>query len=93
VFDAYFRPISMTRPFHVTAPDGTLLRQGQIGLPVGGCATLVDEDEIAYALSTEYAELPKGQEVIVEGRLRATDGCGGLPRIEVTRLYPRRGTS
>ena len=92
VFDAYFRPISMTRPFHVTSLDGSVLRQGRIGLPVGGCATLVDEDEIAYALSQDYAALPVGQEVIVEARLGAADGCGELPRLEVIRLYPRGGT-
>jgi hypothetical protein len=92
VFDAYFRPISMTRPFHVTAQDGSVLRQGQIGLKVGDCPTLVDEDGVAYALAEDYATLSVSQEVIVEGRLGAADGCGGLARLDVMRLYPRRRT-
>jgi len=40
-------------------------------------------------LSEEYAALPVGQEVIVEGRL-VGEACGRLTKLDVRRLYPRK---
>lgn len=89
VFDAYFRPIAMTRPFHVTGQDGTILRQGQVGESLGSCASLTDQDGERYGLHGG-GQLSEGEEVIVEGSLSTSQPCGMITTIEVTKEYQLR---
>ena len=50
VFDIYFRPLSMSGPFHVTDRNGLFSRAGRITSRASGCTTLLGVDGEPYAL-------------------------------------------
>lgn len=89
VFDPYFRPLALTRPFHVTGVDGSILRQGQLGPRAESCRQMLGEDGVAYALTGDLAAAaPAGREVIVEGTLDPGTACAGTrATIRIGRLY------
>ena len=90
VFDAYFRELAITRPFHVTDLDGKVLRQGQIPSREAACTTLLDEDGVSYSLVGELAGIERGDQVVLEGKLDPTTGCAQATTIDVTRVYQDR---
>jgi hypothetical protein len=75
VFDFYFVPIALSSPFHVTGPDGTVLRRGQVRED-GDCLTLLGDDGISYALGGELPTAVHGAPLTVEGTVRAATSCG-----------------
>ena len=85
--DVYFRPLAVSAAFHVTEPDGTLRRRGRITDAAAGCLTLseVGEGEELYVLTGDVQELTLGDEVLVEGTLGESPGCGQGTALHVTR--------
>ena len=76
--DVYFRPLAVSAAFHVTEPDGTLRRRGRLTGETPGCLTLQEagEDRERYVLTGEVADLAAGDQVLVEGTLGESAGCG-----------------
>ena len=85
--DVYFRPLAVSAAFHVTGPDGTLSRRGEIAGDTGGCPTLREagEGDEFYVLTGEVQELALGDEVLVEATLGESPGCGQGTVLQVTR--------
>ncbi len=85
--DVYFRPLAVSAAFHVTTPDGTLTRTGEIMDEDGGCLVLREnESDELYSLTGTTEGLQPGDSVIVEGSLTATSECIQGTTIEVTRV-------
>lgn len=92
VFDFYFAPIALSDPFHVTGPDGTILRRGRLTRDAAGCATLEGEEGVLYAVRGLGPEPPFEHEVAVEGRVTGSSGCGGRTLLDVVRIgWPEGG--
>ena len=85
--DVYFRPLAVSAAFHVTEPDGTLRRRGEIASDAGGCLTLSEagEGQELYVLTGEVQNLTLGDEVLVEATLAESPGCGQGTALRVTR--------
>ncbi len=86
VFDIYFRPISMSGPFHVTDRNGLFSRAGRISRRDSVCTTLVAEDDQVYSLEGDLRGLQPDDEVIVEGALAETSGCDEGTAMDVVRI-------
>jgi hypothetical protein len=87
IFDAYFSPLSTSGLFHVTGPDGSIIRTGVVESVNGSCVVLQGEDGEVYTLSGELTgSLDPNDRVEAEGRIRSDSPCGeGVP-IQVTRI-------
>ena len=85
--DVYFRPLAVSAAFHVTEPDGTLRRQGEIAADAGGCLTLSEagEGQELYVLTGDVQDLTLGDEVLVKATLGESPGCGQGTALRVTR--------
>ena len=85
--DVYFRPLAVSAAFHVTEPDGTLRRRGEIASDAGGCLTLSEagEGQELYVLTGDVQSLTMGDEVLVEATLGESPGCGQGTALRVTR--------
>jgi hypothetical protein len=70
------RPLAMTEPFHVTAPDGVARVVGRIGERVNGCLELKNTEGIPYHLIGAGEEHKTGALVRVLGTVAASDPCG-----------------
>ena len=86
VFDFYFVPIALSSPFHVTGPDGTVLRRGQVRED-GDCLTLLGDDGISYTLVGEISTVARGTPVTVEGTVGPATSCAETA-IQVVRTSP-----
>lgn len=88
VFDTQFRPLAVTREFHVTEPDGLVSRAGRIESIGDVCATLRGEDQLEYSLVGRIDALEVDDEVTVEGTLApdVSAGCADGAIIDVTRV-------
>lgn len=86
VFDFYFAPIALSSPFHVTGPDGTLLRRGEVHED-GDCLTLLGDDGISYALAGDLSSVTDGVPVTVEGTVGSATACAETA-IRVVRTGP-----
>jgi len=86
VFDIYFRPLSMSDPFHVTDRNGLLSRAGMISRRDPECTTLLGDDDQSYALLGDVRGLRAEDEVVVEGALSREAGCGEGTAIDVVRI-------
>ena len=86
VFDIYFRPISMSGPFHVTDRNGLFSRTGRISRRDSVCTTLVAEDHQVYSLEGDLRGLRPDDEVIVEGALAKTSRCDEGTAMDVVRI-------
>jgi len=87
IFDAYFSPLSTSGLFHVTGPDGSVLRTGVVESVTETCAVLQGEDGEQYGLTGELvASLEPGGRIEAEGRIVSESACGeGVP-ILATRI-------
>jgi hypothetical protein len=86
VFDFYFVPIALSHVFHVTDPDGIIVREGTITNEGVECPALRGEDGVLYTLAGNAAELNAGDEVVVRGTLAETSFCmqGTTIQVETT---------
>ena len=85
--DVYFRPLAVSAAFHVTEPDGTLRRRGEIASDAGGCLTLSEagEGQELYVLTGDVQSLTLGDEILVEATLGESPGCEQGTALRVTR--------
>ncbi len=86
VFDIYFRPLSMSEPFHVTDRNGLFSRAGRISRQDAACTTLVADDDQLYSLHGDLRGLRPEDEVIVQGTLAEASACGQGTAIDVVRI-------
>ena len=86
VFDFYFVPIALSRAFHVTGPDGTVWRRGQVRED-GDCLTLLGDDGISYALAGDLSTVVSGAPLTVEGTVGPATSCAETA-IRVVRTRP-----
>lgn len=87
-FDPYFNPLALSEAFHVTGPDGTVLRRGQIVRDDKNCPTLHGPDRVPYVLIGNIEKIEADTTVIVEGKLIQRSVCGDRTAIRVTSLRP-----
>jgi hypothetical protein len=72
-------PLSVSRAFHVTAPDGTLEVRGEVVQAPGPCVRIRGFEEESYLLVGEHPDLATGDRVTVTGRAVTDPRCqGGL---------------
>jgi hypothetical protein len=83
VLDFYFRPLAVSSAFQVTAPDGTLSREGRLMEGAGSCAVIQAEGGEFYYLSGDMRGLKTGDRAIVSGTLADRSLCNAGER-EVT---------
>jgi hypothetical protein len=83
VLDFYFRPLAISSAFQVTAPDGTLSREGRLMEGDGRCAVIQAEGSEFYYLSGDMRGLKAGERAIVTGTLGERSLCNAGER-EVT---------
>ena len=88
VFDYYFAPIALSDAFHVTAPDGTVMREGTLTNPRGECPTLHEETGHSYTLIGDISGYEPGAHVIVEGTIVSSTSCGTETVVNVLRIRP-----
>lgn len=86
IMDVYFGRLAASAPFHVTGPDGTLMREGTVERVEGPCAALRGEDGELYGLRGHRTALEVGDEVVVEGRVAGSSSCPGGITIQVSRV-------
>jgi len=86
VFDIYFRPLSMSDPFHVTDRNGLMSRSGRISRRDARCTTLLGDDDQLYALEGDVRGLRTDDEVVIEGALAAESGCDQGTAVDVVRI-------
>jgi hypothetical protein len=86
VFDIYFRPLSMSGPFHVTDRNGLLTRTGRITRRDSECTTLLADDGELYALAGDLRDLRADDEVTVEAGLSEGSQCPQGTGLEVVRV-------
>jgi hypothetical protein len=75
VFDPYFAPIAVSTAFHVTGPDGTVVRTGEVAVE-GSCISLIGQDGGVYELAGDMPRLQPGSQVTVEATLGDRNQCG-----------------
>jgi hypothetical protein len=90
-FDAIFAPIGLSDPFHVTKPDGTLQRTGEVTAEGVECLAMRDSDGFLYTLIGNVGGLAAGDDVVVEARYVETSICMQGTTIEVVRVLPPAG--
>jgi hypothetical protein len=83
VLDFYFRPLAVSSAFQVTAPDGTLSREGRLMEGAGNCSVIQAEGGEFYYLSGDMRGLRPGDRAIVTGTLGERTLCNAGER-EVT---------
>jgi hypothetical protein len=83
VLDFYFRPLAVSSGFQVTAPDGTLSREGRLMEGAGNCSVIQAEGGEFYYLSGDMRGLKPGDRAIVTGTLGERALCNAGER-EVT---------
>jgi len=87
VLDLYFKPLAASTVFHVTGPDGTILREGEIAAGEGKeCRMLRTVGGEVYALSGRLGDLKEGEIVSIEGTLGEGSGCEEGTPLRVVRL-------
>ncbi len=86
VFDIYFRPLSMSGPFHVTDRNGLLTRTGRITRRDPVCTTLLADDGELYSLVGDLRDLTTDDEVTVEGGLAEGSQCPRGTAVGVVRI-------
>jgi len=72
LMDNDFMPVAVSDPFHVSDQDGFVQRQGVIGVAWPGCASLIGDHGLTYALVGPKARTllaSQGHEMIIEGRI------------------------
>jgi hypothetical protein len=80
IFDAYFAPLATTALFHVTDPDGSILRVGRVTGLRAGCASFAGDDEERYAVEGELDGLSVGDRGEMEAVILESAPCGqGIP--------------
>lgn len=90
-FDAIFAPIGLSEPFHVTRPDGTLRRTGQVTDEGVECLGFRDGDGYLYTLIGNTDGLEAGDEVVVDARYVEASICQQGTTLEVVRTAPVSG--
>ena len=75
VFDFYFRPLALSAPFHVTGPDGTVLREGRLTDEGVECPSFRTNDGHLYTLSGDTQGFGPGDQVIIEGTIAEMSTC------------------
>ena len=86
VFDIYFRPLSLSGPFHVTDRNGLFTRAGRITRRDSVCTTMLADDGESYSLTGDTRELELEDEVIVEGTLAESSQCTQGIAVDVVRI-------
>jgi hypothetical protein len=86
VLDLYFAPLAVSNIFHVTAPDGTVIRKGPVTTEGQRCPAMRGETGELYTLSGDYGEVEPGDHVVVQGVLTETSVCGQGATLEVRRI-------
>ena len=93
IFDAYFSPLATSALFHVTGPDGTILRIGRVAEVHEGCVAMDGDDDERYSLTGPLEGISVGDRLELEAViLEGTPCAGGVP-IRVTdfqRFSPTR---
>lgn len=87
-FDAIFAPIGLSEPFHVTRPDGTLRRVGEVTDEGVECLAFRDGDGYLYTLIGDTDGLAPGDEILVEARYVEASICQQGTTLEVVRTSP-----
>lgn len=90
-FDAIFAPIGLSEPFHVTRPDGTLSRTGQVTDEGVECLAFRDGDGYLYTLVGDTDGLQPGDEVVVDARYVEVSICQQGTTLQVVRTAPASG--
>lgn len=93
IFDAYFAPLATSALFHVTDPDGTVLRVGRVVESRDGCVALDGDDEERYSLYGDLNGVAVGDRLELEAVILEDTPCaGGVPIrvLEFQRISPAR---
>ncbi len=86
VLDIYFRPLSMSGPFHVTDRNGLVSRAGRVMTRDSQCVTMLGGDDQLYSLTGDLRGLRPDDEVIVEGGLAENSPCDQGVALDVVRV-------
>ncbi len=86
VFDIYFRPLSLSGPFHVTDRNGLFTRAGRITRRDSVCTTMLADDGESYSLTGDTRGLELEDEVMVEGKLAESSRCTQGIAVDVVRI-------
>ena len=87
-FDAIFAPIGLSDPFHVTRPDGTLRRTGEVTDEGVECLAFRDAAGFLYPLTGETGDLEPGDRAVVEGTVAEASTCMQGTTLVVDRVLP-----
>lgn len=68
-------PLSVSRAFLVTGPDGRAQIRGEVQETGGACVTIVGREEELYSLQGSVPDLSPGDRVVVRGRVVLEGGC------------------
>lgn len=86
VFDFYFAPLALTEVFHVTAPDGTVGREGVLTEDGVECPAMRGDDQMLYTLTGDLAGYRSGDRVRIRGRIAETSMCMQGTTLEVVEI-------
>ena len=85
--DVYFRPLAVSEAFHVTEPDGTVTRRGEVTDRGVECLTLrEDESDELYSLTGATEGLTAGDSIVVVGTIAEASICMQGTTLQVTRV-------
>ncbi|NNM31672.1 MAG: hypothetical protein HKO53_01315 [Gemmatimonadetes bacterium] len=79
-----FAPTALSDPFHVTSPEGLILRVGQVTDEGEGCLGFRDSDGYFYSLTGSHGDLSVGDYVEMVGRFDPEGGCPLGETLDVT---------
>ncbi len=81
IFDAYFAPLATTALFHVTGPDGSILRIGRVEEMGEGCVLVQGDDDERYSVEGGGLEgTSVGDRVEFEAVILESEPCvEGIP--------------
>jgi len=84
IFDAYFSPLATSALFHVTGPDGTILRIGRVAEVHEGCVALDGDDDQRYSLTGALEGISVGDRLELEAVILEETPCAGGVPVRVT---------
>lgn len=84
ISDAYFSPLALSALFHVTGPDGTILRVGRVAEVREGCVAMDGDDEERYSLTGALDGVSVGDRLEVEALILEEAPCAGGVPVRVT---------
>jgi len=83
-------PMSVSRPFLVTGPDGRVEVRGEVQEAEGMCVTIRGLEDERYSLQGSVPALSPGDRVVVRGRVVLEGGCPDGLTLEVETVDVRR---